>query len=124
MKTKLNKVLKFLFPEWQIYDDFKQHGFIAKRTRRTVSTSDSQQMLRKNRNQNSISTDHAPSHNTRTQQNLKTELEHVPNKFHKQIKKHPEDKINKIFENIRLTIGQQTIGQYEYLDQLNFYQNG
>lgn len=119
MKTKLNKVLKFLFPEWQIYDDFKQHGFIAKRTRRTVSTSDSQQMLRKNRNQNSISTDRAPSHNTRTQQNLKTELEHVPNKFHKQIKKHPEDKINKIFENIRLTIGQQTIGQYEYLDQLN-----
>src|SRR5690625_3127559 len=39
MKLNWKEALKFLFPEWQVYDDYKKHGFIAKRKENKISTS-------------------------------------------------------------------------------------
>lgn len=41
MKTKVVRLLKFFFPEWQIYDDYKKHGFISRNYKDRTSNNQS-----------------------------------------------------------------------------------
>ncbi|MGN7479379.1 AAA family ATPase [Solibacillus silvestris] len=124
MKTKFARLLKFLFPEWQIYDDYKRHGFISKKYRRSISGN-----LKRTPQYNrgpyvtDASKSLAASH-VDNRRNLASQSETTARSNHmeppkKKTHKIPKENIDAIFQHIRASIGAQWIGQGGYLEQLS-----
>src|SRR5690625_3583215 len=115
MKTKLINIVKFLFPEWQIYDDFKQHGFIARRNQEVPSKAlEGQQM----RQQQPVTPVGNTSYHQGNQRTVSGNTVEQRGSSKKTVIKHSGSKIDQTFQNIRERLSMRIIGQQNYLDQL------
>src|SRR5690625_2609080 len=136
MHPKIIKLLKFLFPEWQVFDDIKRYGFIYRKKQQAgaskhISNRDSTLQPRSQ-------TEHGnPTTTTQRQGPLPTigqpqaSQGKVPNYTRDlsdartiQRKKSATtghtsaDRIDQIFQTIRASLGKEIIGQQQFLDEL------
>ena len=136
MHPKIIKLLKFLFPEWQVFDDIKRYGFIYRKKQQAgaskhISNRDSTLQPRSQAEHGN------PTTSTQRQGPLPTigqpqaSQGKVPNYTRDisdartiQRKKSATtahtsaDRIDQIFQTIRASLGQEIIGQRQFLDEL------
>ncbi len=122
MKFNRKDIIGFLFPELQIVETVKEHGFIAM-PNKSNKKKKIQNMEHVNSEGNTYSKNNFREMNKTTKQNLVNKLDesqsgNVATYQHKDTSKVKTDDIVDVFSSIREEIGNLVVGQTDYLDNL------
>lgn len=122
MKFNRKDIIGFLFPELQIVETVKEHGFIAM-PNKSNKEKKIQNMEHVNSEGNTYSKNNFREMNKTTKQNLVNKLDesqsgNVATYQHKDTSKVKTDDIVDVFSSIREEIGTLVVGQTDYLDNL------
>ncbi len=122
MKFNRKDIIRFLFPELQIVETVKEHGFIAM-PNKSNKEKKIQNMEHVNSEGNTYSKNNFREMNKTTKQNLVNKLDesqsgNVATYQHKDTSKVKTDDIVDVFSSIREEIGTLVVGQTDYLDNL------
>ncbi|MBW6410138.1 AAA family ATPase [Clostridium weizhouense] len=122
MKFSGNDIVKFIFPELQIIEVIKEHGFIV-RPSENKRQKQTQNMRQKYSKESSYSRDDHISTNNLIKQTFSNRANAEQNVNtaayqHKDTSKVNSNNISDIFNSIRSEIGNLIIGQTDYLDNL------
>ncbi|MGN9162427.1 AAA family ATPase [Clostridium sulfidigenes] len=122
MKFNRKDIIGFLFPELQIVETVKEHGFIAM-PNKSNKEKKIQNMEHVNSEGNAYSKNNFREMNKTTKQNLVNKLDesqsgNVATYQHKDTSKVKTDDIVDVFSSIREEIGTLVVGQTDYLDNL------
>ncbi len=122
MKFNRKDIIRFLFPELQIVETVKEHGFIAM-PNKSNKEKKIQNMEHVNSEGNTYYKNNFREMNKTTKQNLVNKLDesqsgNVATYQHKDTSKVKIDDIVDVFSSIREEIGTLVVGQTDYLDNL------
>ncbi|CAG9623150.1 AAA family ATPase [Sutcliffiella rhizosphaerae] len=119
MKTKIVGLLKFLFPEWQIYDDYKKHGLISKNYRKSTSGNQSRIPQSTGRSNPPIASENRAGGQGNVSAPYQTASRNNSMEVPMQTSRISEENINIIFRQLYGLLGSEWIGQRRYLESLS-----
>ncbi|WP_218016562.1 AAA family ATPase [Alkalihalobacillus trypoxylicola] len=107
-------------PEWQIYDDYQNHGFISKKSRKRTSNNQNRIPHSSGSSHSPIASVNQPMGNSGSQRNSRTPYETpIRNEVSKKTNRIPKENIDAIFQHINELLDNEWIGQRSYLEQLS-----